>query len=383
MASICRVLFLFLALAIGSATFAAETATSARGTNAPTFVDHSKRYLAFRTAALLEDRSFTAILRRHLSLEQRQAQLGAILDDYRIVGAAAASSTDGLSQVDRQLRQHKGIEALAQDLLELRLYVPKNYVGRIEWSALFVAYVPAGKSKNWRVVEAFDRHGAVQRLDARVPPSTPLLIAGINRRTDRRAGIALVNQHLRAVGLQESAPMVSATATGFVDTTKLTEIALKYDEEPWISGDAEIYAVVSGVQPNQAKATLTIVDLPYLDEDGMSYSPNQIVIFWNQYRYSAANLQLFEHDDNTNYKDLALALSQGVTAILGAFAPTYAVIGQVATAILQAMPASWFTNDDEYVDTFYTLEKGRAYVDYVGAAKNATISLAPYRLQEQ
>lgn len=81
--------------------------------------------------------------------------------------------------------------------------------------------------------------------------------------------------------------------------------------------------------------------------------------------------------------DLALALSQGVTPILSASAPSYAVIGQVATAILQAMPASWFTNDDDYVDSFYTLEKGPTYVNYFGAAKNATISLVPYRLYEQ
>jgi hypothetical protein len=94
-------------------------------------------------------------------------------------------------------------------------------------------------------------------------------------------------------------------------------------------------------------------------------------------------VQLFEHDDNTNYQQLAVALSQGVTAILGAFAPAYAVIGQVATAILQAMPAGWFANDDDYVDTFYTLEKGRYYTNYMGAAGNAKVSLAPYTLVSQ
>ena len=72
-----------------------------------------------------------------------------------------------------------------------------------------------------------------------------------------------------------------------------------------------------------------------------------------------------------------------MTAILGVFAPGYAVIGQVATAILQAMPANWFSNDDDYIDSFYTLEKGRYYTGYRGAASNATISLAPYTLVSQ
>jgi Protein of unknown function (DUF3103) len=56
------------------------------------------------------------------------------------------------------------------------------------------------------------------------------------------------------------------------------------------------------------------------------------------------------------------------------------MIGAVAKAILQAMPNSWFANNDDYIDSFYVLEKNRSYIDYVGAANNATITLVPYRL---
>jgi hypothetical protein len=214
----------------------------------------------------------------------------------------------------------------------------------------------------------------------------PVLIVGINRSEAHRAGVELMNKHLQAAGMQSKPSMKlgpqMAMATN-IDTTKLDRIRLNNDQEPWVSGAAEIFAVVSGVQPDQAKATLTVVDLPYLDHDGTDYTPNQILVYWSEYRYAAANVQLFEHDDNTNYKDLAVALSQGVTAILGAFAPAYAVIGQVATAILQAMPANWFSNDDDYVDSFYTLEKGRTYTNYLGAARNATLNMSPYTLQSQ
>ena len=47
------------------------------------------------------------------------------------------------------------------------------------------------------------------------------------------------------------------------------------------------------------------------------------------------------------------------------------------------MPSSWFSNDDDYVDSYYTLEKDRGYVNHVGAADDATVTLSPYQLVEQ
>jgi hypothetical protein len=41
------------------------------------------------------------------------------------------------------------------------------------------------------------------------------------------------------------------------------------------------------------------------------------------------------------------------------------------------MPDSWFTNDDDYVDVFYTLFEGQNYTGYMGASGNAKITLSP------
>jgi len=353
-----------------------------------TLVDQTKRHTAWKLAGMLADRHFAAILDRHLSSGEHRADLIPLLSDYAVVSAEAMSAANTLRSEDQKLRASKGIDTQIDSLLEIRLFVPKGYVGRWNWSDLMVAYTPAGKSKRWTTIEAFDRTGMSHYLDARTPPSTPVLVAGINRRKDLRAGVAVMNKHLQAQGLQLAAapasPVASlVTAEASIETTRLDRITLVNDQEPWISGAAEIYAVVSGIQPDQAQAALTVVDMPYLDDDATTYTPNQIVIFWSSYRFAAANLQLFEHDDNTDYQQLALALSQGVTSILGAFAPNITVIGQVATAILQAMPASTFTNDDDYVDSFYTLEKNRVYTNYVGVAQNATVSLTPYLLKGQ
>jgi hypothetical protein len=344
-------------------------------------VDQIKLRAARTVAGLLKDRQFVAVLQRHVSSDDHRAHLATVMNDYAIVSARAQEAAVSMDAMERQVRERKGLSDGGQDLMQVQLYVPRGFVGRVNWSELLVATPPAGRRKAWTTVQAFDRDGNVHLLDARTPPSMPVLIAGIDHRAAARAGVAVMNQQLQAAGLQK--PALTTASTGYVDTTKLDRISLKDDEEPWIAGAAEIYAVVSGVQPDQAQAALTVVDMPYLDYDGITYSPNQIMIFWNAYRYGAANIQLFEHDDNTNYKDLALVLTQGVTAILGAFAPSFAVIGQVATAILQAMPSSWFTNDDDYVDTYYTLEKGQSYVNYGGAARNATVTLSPYRLLEQ
>jgi len=77
-----------------------------------------------------------------------------------------------------------------------------------------------------------------------------------------------------------------------------------------------------------------------------------------------------------------VALSNGVKAALGAFAPEYAVIADIAGAILKAMPTSWFANDIDYIDSYYLLQRGQAYQDRMGAANNAKVTLTPITLTE-
>lgn len=382
---------LLVSLSILSCFTASAQALSGNGAQVqvvakPGKVDASKRAAAYKVAGMLADRQFVAVVERQLAGTDKPVMLLPMLDEYSSFGTQAKAAADTLRSLDKTVREQKAIAAETDSVMEMRLYKPKRFAGKIDWKNLLVAYPPANKKNEWAPVEAFDRNGGAHRLDGRVVPTMPVLVVGINRSKAHRAGMAYVNRYLQAAGMQSKSPLAlagtSTLATG-IETSMLTRIRLANDQEPWISGAAEIFAVVSGVQPDQAKATLTVVDLPYLDNDGTDYSPNQILVFWSEYRYAAANVQFFEHDDNTNYQQLAVALSQGVTAILGAFAPAYAVIGQVATAILQAMPAGWFANDDDYVDSFYTLEKGRYYTNFKGVANNATMSLAPYMLQQQ
>ncbi|MBB5019990.1 hypothetical protein HNQ59_003298 [Chitinivorax tropicus] len=392
-------------LTVAITTYANEPILTPAGTlpGQPTQVDQAKRETARQIAKMLADPAFASALQKQLGQSSaptgnKAAPLRAILNEYtqRAPRISAFSRQQGevqsLRQMDQGLLNQKGIAALSQGLLQVRLYEPKSaQLAPQPIDQMWVAFEPAGDDKQWKTIEAFDSQGRVHLLDAKQAPNFPVLVADIDGKEDLRAGIKLANQILTGKGLQQSnvarrevtTMAAMAQTSGFVDTAKLDHIRLNKDEEPWISGAAEVYAVVSGVQPDQAKAQIQIVDMPYLDYEGKDYYPNQILIQWADFRYAAANVQLFEHDDNTNYKDLVLAITSGVEKILGAFKPEYAVIGTVANAIVQAMPSHWFTNDDDYLDSFYTLEKNRTYTNWMGAAGNATITLSPYRLNEQ
>lgn len=87
---------------------------------------------------------------------------------------------------------------------------------------------------------------------------------------------------------------------------------------------------------------------------------------------------MMEQDDNVNYKGLAdlliEALKLGFTA--GGL-PEGLPFLDLGGRIVKALPDSWMTNDDDYLDTFYTLEQDQVYHLYTGAAGNAVIDLEP------
>jgi hypothetical protein len=251
--------------------------------------------------------------------------------------------------------------------------------GGSDSARLLIAYAPAGNERTWTEIPAYTLGGARVSLDPRHAPDAPVLVIETHGRLAMRKGIEEANLALQRAGLQQPAVRI-ASATS-IPTTRLDSIRLQNDQEPWISGAAEVYAVVSGVLDASNSPQLKIVDLPYLDHDGTTYRPNQIVVDWTNYAYQAVNIQLFEHDDNTNYQDLVTVLISAVGAA-GSLAgyPVISAIAEIANRIIAAIPSSAFTNDDDYVDSFYTIEKTRTYTGHVGAGQNATVSLTPYLL---
>jgi len=218
-------------------------------------------------------------------------------------------------------------------------------------------------------VPAYDRAGARHTLDARVAPAVPVAVVGVDESRTLAAGIDVVRGELAARGLNGPAPL-RAAADGFW-TTRVMSVRLKDDEEPWIKGDAEIYSIVTGVGVD-SKPRVDIVQMPYLDDDGHDYYPGQILVDWSHFRYNAVDAVMMEEDDGTNYRALAQAIATALLTILDGvqYAP-------MVNAILDAIPDSWFTDDPDYVDSWYVLTR-QSNERRTGARGNGTISFQPY-----
>lgn len=290
-----------------------------------------------------------------------------------------------LSWKDQQLRERKGLPMQGPGLLQLRAYVPEGQsLADAAPGQLWVASLPRGNDRDWTTLTAYDAQGRAHLLDAKQAPDFPVLIVDVDTRRSVAEGMALVNAGLRERGLQspERISIAANGASASLDITRLDRIRLADDQEPWALGAAEVFAVVSGLQVDKTEPEMVTVDMPYLDYDNTDYTPQQALVIWGNYRFNAANVQLFEDDGDTNYQELLVALTTGVKTALGVFAPKYAVIADIAGAILKAMPSSWFGNDIDYLDSFYLLQRGQAYTNRMGTANNAKVTLTPITLVE-
>ena len=257
---------------------------------------------------------------------------------------------------------------------EVSLRVP---AGSFDAASLHVAWAPAGAEESWTEIPAYALGGARVSLDAQRDPDVPVLVVETHGRLTMLQNIERANLLLRQSGLQGVLAKTGPLQAN-IQTTQLTSIRLADDQEPWVSGAAETYAIVSGVIGTN-DPQLTIVDMPYLDHDNTTYSPNQIIINWSNFQYQVANIQIYEHDDNTNYQQLVIAIIDAVGAA-GSLAgyPVVQAITEIANRIIAAMPAGWFSNDDDYVDSLYTVQQTLTYSNQVGAGNNVRLSMRPF-----
>ncbi len=369
-----------LALMLGSASALAQAPLQARPADVQAITDASARDVA----ALIAQPGFADAARSALrAAPERGVALQQVVARFDPQARTLASSS--VARQDGQLRLRKGLPEQGPALLQLRAYVPEGAsLDAIAPRQLWVASLPRGNDRDWTTLTAYDAQGRAHLLDAKQAPDFPVLIVDVDTRRSVAEGMALVNAGLRERGLQspERISIAANGASASLDITRLDRIRLADDQEPWALGAAEVFAVVSGLQVDKSEPEMVTVDMPYLDYDNTDYTPQQALVIWGNYRFNAANVQLFEDDGDTNYQELLVALTTGVKTALGVFAPEYAVIADIAGAILKAMPSSWFANDIDYLDSFYLLQRGQAYTDRMGAANNAKVTLTPITLVE-
>lgn len=367
--------------------------------------------------------------------------------------ALAAYATD----IDQDVLEAKGIQGLTSELLELNLIVPKSNkkdpsVASVDallatadaWQELLVAYPPSGSDvekclptkenpspkkckkgdvnyrPGWAAIEAFDQNGHSHQLDAKAQPDFPVLSVDLNERKDMVAGLTLLDKTLVENGYQARVvkPEVGTQAVGNIQfprclkVHRLTEIRFENVEEPWIKGDAEVYAIVNGLCTDGKRVTYqcdkriedrmkwvrpdvepnppgdealppNMIPLEFVKRAGVTYDAGgEPIIFWDKYDFEEVSIVFMEHDTGANFKEIALALTKGVEeSFLFRAVPSWmdpsgiSAAVRIADKVLSAMPSSWFTDDDDHLDTRPVIRIDKPYHQVHGRNKNAKFSL--------
>ncbi|KLN64982.1 MULTISPECIES: DUF3103 domain-containing protein [Vibrio] len=301
-----------------------------------------------------------------------------------------------LQQADQNYRTMKGVEDFTDSLIELRIADASMVEQWKQGESPLFAFEPSGDDSNWQYVEAYDVYGQLHQLDVYEMPDVPVFVVDSNGAEELRAGLEAMQAEMQRLGqptkLTTDEPVAKPKAQRVrrsvmtadvqpLSTTQLTKIRLNDDQEPWISGKAEIYAIITGVDPSRDAPQIDLVEMPYLDYDGQDYYPGQTMIIWPRYRWGAVDMVLMEQDDGTDYKELAKLLVKAAEEILKMIPDPevqgYAIIAQITGKIIDVIPDGLLTNDDDYVDVYYTLMQNTPYVDRPGAGGNATATFTP------
>jgi len=208
----------------------------------------------------------------------------------------------------------------------------------------------------------YDRDGTRHVLDGNGISQWPVFVVEVDTEKALPLGLEVMRAMLTVHGLTSGASDIGVHAGYWAN--KVTAIRLSYDHEPDIKGAAEIFGIAGGFGLD-GHVRCDIVTMPYLDRDGVTYYPNQVIVRYGYYKYNFADFVLYEDDGDTNYQALATLLIDALLIIadVGYFIP-------LANSIIDAMPGSWWTDDPDYTDTWYTLAtstSGRRY----GAATTA------------
>ncbi|MGY5010560.1 DUF3103 family protein [Streptomyces sp. 900105755] len=343
----------------------------------------------FRTSPVLSTeqdvaKALSASLRDPRWREQiRAAALGGA--DVDLQGLTSSTATPegrdlfaSVSAADHRVAALKGLPASTGSLLRVRLGAPsmrsRLKAGVTPWIAV------AAADDDAKTITAYDSQGHAHAVDTARIPERPLYILDIDVTKAHRAGLkvlqeAFADKSLTSLPSSKAANSSNAASMAGWWATKVTAVEVNDDKEPWFKGAAEMFSLVTGFGQD-GTARVDSVDMPYLDYDGTIYYPNQILVNWSNYKYNLADVVMMEDDDGTNYRALAQAITTALLTVTdqGTYIP-------LVNAVLSAIPDSWFTDDPDYVESWYTLAQnstGRLN----GASGNGWMTVEPYFVEE-
>ncbi|MFJ9968583.1 DUF3103 family protein [Streptomyces avermitilis] len=300
------------------------------------------------------------------------------VDLQKLMGETDSSARQELlssvTDANQRLATLKGLPSSVGSLLRIRLGASSMRAqlqpGVTPWVAVTTS------DERAETITAYDSQGHRHLLDATQVPASPVYVVDLDASKAHATGLRVLRNELADSGLsvQQSKAERARSAGGWWGT-KVTSVEVNDDQEPWYKGDAEMFSLVTGFGQD-GKARVDSVDMPYLDSGSTVYYPNQILVNWSLYKYNLADVVMMEDDDGTNYKALAQALTTALLTITDQGAYT-----SLANALLSAIPDSWFNDDPDYVESWYTLSKNAAG-RLNGAAGNAWMAVEPYFVEE-
>jgi hypothetical protein len=309
-----------------------------------------------------------------LADDARQAGLFSGADEaVNLSAVAAGQALDAVvAEANRAVLDAKGLPVDGTSLLQVRLANPDSAAALADGATALVAASPTDDAVSSVTAYAVGS-GAKVTLDASRLPKRPLFLVEVDTERAVPIGLKVMRAMFDTHGLGSAKPEV--TPQGGYWANKVNAVRLAVDHEPDIKGAAEIFGIAGGFGPD-SKVRVDTVTMPYLDYDGRTYYPNQVIVHYGFYKYNFADFVMYEDDGDTNYRDLAAALISALLYIVdgGAYQA-------LVSAIINAMPNEWWTDDPDYTDSWYTLAtttSGRRY----GAAGNGWMDIVPYWIEQ-
>ena len=207
-------------------------------------------------------------------------------------------------------------------------------------------------------ITAYDPLGGKVLLDPAKAPQRPVLIVDVDVTKALPLGLQVMRNTLATGGIKAMKPVAALTETSTATTaaaggywaTKVNAVQVADHKEPWFKGNAEIYSVVGGFG-RDGKPTRRHRPDALPRQDGTSPThPNQLLVHFSAYKYNLADVVMMEDDGDTNYLQLAQAIATVLLTIVDG-----GTIPRWSTRSSPPCPTSWWVDDPDYVDSWYTL----------------------------
>lgn len=311
----------------------------------------AKRQAATAVAGRLGDDGFLAFLDEVVPRDRSSVELVALLEEHalRTGDESVAAEAEALRALEAALGEGGGAERA--ESLSLRRATRSGEA--LDSATTLVAYTPAGDDAAWTDVEAFDAASEALTLDAWATPDRQVLVVDLEPAASLVEDLALVNVRLREAGLQAEPPALPPPdgredfwyVPPIAIVSSLRSFFMDSDEEPFLAGSAEVYAIVSGVNAAGTGPEVQVIDVPHADDEDQWYYQSQALVYWNAFAGSRVSVQYMERDGS----DLS-GLADLIVAGVGVVSPT---VGAIGGAILAILPSSWLRNDDDFLDQLY------------------------------